>query len=118
MSIKILCPIPQFKTPLEVRQWFLTHVKMCSKCQLKKITRKVKEQLLLKNKKKELIEYKNKKIILDLELDEYLISSANCSVNCSPRSCTSQSNCSPRSCTSVDSTKAVSEGFEFIDLII
>lgn len=106
----ILCQIPQFKNPMEVRVWFKKHIHLCSKCQLENLTRKIKERQNLKNKNEELNLYKIKKEILDLELEEYFISSTINSPE-SVKSCESMSN----NFDSPISTKGISEGFELID---
>jgi len=107
---QILCEIPQFKNPFEVRVWFKKHVHLCSKCQLENLTRKIKERQNLKNKIEELNLYKIKKEFLDLELEEYFIPSTPNSPD-SIKSCVSMSN----NFEFPTSTQGISEGFELID---
>jgi len=84
-----MCEIPQFKNPMEVRQWRQNHVAKCMKCMLEIEHRKNREQNWFKKMKEQQELNKLKKEILDLELEEYFIPDT-------PKSAVSCSCCSTR----------------------
>ena len=96
-----MCKIPQFKNPMELRQWRQNHVANCMKCMLEIEHRKIREQNWLKKMKETQEIIKLRKDILNLELEEYFIPSTPNS----PQSIKSVESCS------YSSTKGISEGF-------
>lgn len=98
----LMCKIPQFQNPLEIRLWRQNHVAKCMKCMLEIEHRRIREEKWLKNMKEKKLVEKLTRDMLDLELEEYFIPDT-------PNSCVSCSCCS---------TRGISEGDLFINTVL